>query len=180
MITDREKDNRRLFFALWPDVHASEQLANLQKGLHLAGRPVSPNNLHITLAFIGGVDSQCARCLCSAAGAVAFSPFSLSLDSLGYFHRPRVCWVGPGRTPPALNSLRQDLLRQLQACGYVPDPVHFRPHVTLARKSAPLEARSFAPVLWRVKDFVLVESRSTDAGVEYHLLESYPALEARV
>jgi len=182
MITGRGEDNRRLFFALWPGAHTTEQLADLQRDLHLAGRPVSPGNLHITLIFIGSVDAQCARCLHSAAGAVIFPQFSLSLDSLGYFSRPKVCWVGPGRMPPALNSLRRDLLRQLQTCGYGSDtrssPAHFSPHVSLARKSAPLEARPFASIPWRVKDFALVESRSTSAGVEYHLLERYPALEA--
>jgi 2'-5' RNA ligase len=178
MITDRREDNRRLFFALWPDVHTAKQLANLQRELQMVGRPVSRNNLHMTLAFIGGVDSRCARCLRSVAGAVNFPPFSLSLDRLGYFDRPKVCWIGPRRTPPALNSLRRDLLRQLQTCGYTPDDIHFSPHASLARKSARLEAKPFVPILWPVMDFVLVESRSAGAGAEYHVLERYPALKA--
>ncbi|WP_287719822.1 2'-5' RNA ligase family protein [Nitrosomonas sp.] len=50
----------RLFFALWPQEEARKQLARLARRIadQCAGRCVRPENLHLTLAFIGEVDSS--------------------------------------------------------------------------------------------------------------------------
>jgi len=47
-----------MFFALWPDDAVRAQLAHWSRELHAVcgGRPTRVENLHLTLAFLGGVE----------------------------------------------------------------------------------------------------------------------------
>ena len=49
----------RLFFACWPDAALQEQLAQLGRQLQrqCGGKPSRRENLHLTLVFLGDVDS---------------------------------------------------------------------------------------------------------------------------
>ncbi|WP_458527413.1 2'-5' RNA ligase family protein, partial [Onishia taeanensis] len=50
----------RLFLALWPDPAVREALSSTAGQAHLAcrGRPVAPEQLHLTLAFLGQVPTE--------------------------------------------------------------------------------------------------------------------------
>ena len=52
----------RVFFAIWPDNAAQKQLAALAKQLQAeslcGGRKIKPENIHLTLVFVGEVDSR--------------------------------------------------------------------------------------------------------------------------
>jgi 2'-5' RNA ligase len=51
----------------------------------------------------------------------------------------------------------------------------FKPHVTLIKKVHQPIRIDFEPVFWRSDGFCLVESRSTDTGVDYEILEHWPS-----
>ena len=139
------------------------------------GKPVAEQNIHITLAFVGSVDSSMCRCLRSQAAHTRFRSFSLELSRLGYFSRSRVLWAGPETCPPALTALVADLNACLQPCGYQPEKRPFHPHLTLVRKAVPHKPLpQLEPVTWQVKNFCLVESKTRPQGVLYEVLQTYP------
>ncbi len=168
---------RRLFFALWPDEDTRRRLVRLGVfATHNKGKPVAAQNLHITLAFVGAVDSTMGECVRAQAAHTRFTAFSLRISRLGYFSRSRVLWAGPIACPPALASLVEDLNACLQPCGYQPERRPFRPHLTLVRKAVPAKPLPEPePVHWLVENFCLVESKTHPQGVHYEVLRTYPS-----
>lgn len=164
---------QRLFFALWPSDKVVQQLRSLQHALSVRGRRVSPDNFHITLAFIGNADLDYARCLRQAAAKVRAAPFTLQLDRLGYFKKPRIAWIGPSHSPEVFAALHSSLVDALTVCGFVAEARPFHPHVTLLRNAECQPVEPCVPLAWPVSDFVLVESKPTAAGVHYSVIQRY-------
>ncbi|NND59630.1 MAG: RNA 2',3'-cyclic phosphodiesterase [Gammaproteobacteria bacterium] len=164
------KSTARLFFALWPDAQVRAQLA----GARGHGKPVAAANLHLTLAFLGQVESDRWSELSEAGRGTRIDPFNLRLDRFGLFRRARVLWLGPSTVPDRLTKLHHDLWRQLNSLGYDNDHAHFRPHVTVARKyNGPVPADSI-DVRWAVSSFALMRSDSTPHGVRYSVMSRFP------
>jgi len=169
-------ERRRLFFALWPEASARRQLVKLQKCLpDHHGRPVHPEDLHITLAFLGGLDAAAQAC-CEALGDGMRAPvFALSLDRTGLFLRSRILWCGPGKTPPALLGLVEALQRGLKRCGLEPERRPYRPHVTLARDARAMETGPLEePVCLYCDRFVLAQSLSVRDPPRYRVVREWP------
>jgi len=174
----------RLFVALDLPESERERLAGLAGGVPGA-RWVAPENLHLTLRFVGEVDGDRAGDLDAALSRIAAPAFALSVVGVGCFEaqrRPQTLWAGV-EPNPVLDRLRDKVDRAAVAAGFDPDDRKFRPHVTLARlKQAPRErvARWLAhhgllrigPV--PVDRFVLYRSDLTADGPVYEALADYP------
>lgn len=170
---------RRLFFALWPDDDTRLALRRSTRALvrHCGGRPVPPENFHLTLAFLGNVPEGQCEAVRVAAGACHLEPLTLQLDTAGYFPAARVLWVGPQETPAALARLAADLAQAMRPLGLPPEARAFQAHLTLARKVAsPPALPVLRAVAWPVEGFALVESRTRASGARYEVLHRYPAL----
>jgi 2'-5' RNA ligase len=167
----------RLFFALWPDPDTRAALVEVQQGVRRAGgRAVSPENLHITLLFIGAADEVLSRRLEAAAGAVTGQAFQLQLDRLGWWSGTRVTWLAPSRLPEALIALAARLRRAVMDLGVVVDTRPFSPHLTLYRRCrrGPRDAQPVAAVDWRPDGFCLVASDTRAEGARYEVLRHWP------
>lgn len=166
---------QRLFFALWPDAEVRTALAALAH-VHARrnGRAVVADNLHVTLAFVGGVTAAQRQCLEAAAATVKAPAFLLNFDRLGFWARPRILWAGTSAPPTELMILVETLNAALMPCGYQPDPRPFQAHVTLARKAqrAPV-VRAVTPIVWRADAFCLVASVTGEGGAEYHVMRRW-------
>ena len=174
------KDNdqiHRIFFALWPDDTTRKQIVSSFQQLSIdnkQGRVVSFDNLHITLHFIGNVNQQKLDCLHRAAQAVKADSFNLELDHYGYFHKPKVLWMGIKQIPEALITLHNTLGASLAECKFEVELRPYAPHMTLMRKLPKPEAfEKSKSIGWQVKEFVLVESISIEGGVRYEVREHY-------
>jgi 2'-5' RNA ligase len=167
---------RRLFFALWPD--AGQRAALDAAALALTGkrvRRIPADRLHLTLAFAGAVPAATQDCLEQQAGAIQTAPFSLTINHAGYYPRPRVLWIGPEDVPVPLWELAGALREAQLDCGIAPDRHAFQAHVTVARNYREgVPERSFAPFVWSISEFWLVESVATENGVSYVPLQSWP------
>lgn len=124
----------RLFVALpIPDAIAFD-LEGMAYGLPGA-RPVPPENLHITLRFIGEVDGGLARDIDASLSEIAMPSFPVSLSGVGCFgdgRKTRSIWVGVEPSPELLR-LREKVENAIRRAGAQPERRKFRPHVTLAR-----------------------------------------------
>ncbi len=172
------KPFERLFFALWPDDTLRAQIVETRKlipGLD-QGRLLVAGNLHLTLHFLGNIDLDRIECFIRQARKVRAQPFSLELDTPGYFKKARVLWLGCQQLPTALVDLHRQLGRHLETCEFKVEERPYNPHMTLARKinRRPDMPPRVEPLPWQVDKFVLVQSVSIEGGVRYQVKESFP------
>ena len=95
-----------------------------------------PEQLHVTLRFLGGVEDERIPALIERLEPVHVEPFILPLEGVGTFppkRPPRVLWLGVGKGHPRLFQLRQRLDDALLSTGLQLDVRTFHPHITLAR-----------------------------------------------
>lgn len=165
----------RLFFALWPDEAARDELSARAKQVarRCGGRPVPGANLHLTLVFLGEVDPRAIPALREAARPGGESGFVLVLDQLGAFARAAVAWAGCREVPPGLVALQAGLARRVREAGFAVDARPFAAHLTLARRiREALAAEPMPAVHWRVGSFALVESVRGEGA--YRTLAQWP------
>jgi len=99
---------------------------------------VAPENLHLTLKFLGQVrEARTAELVAAIAQATSgFAAFEATVAGLGAFPtptRPRVIWAGVGRGADALVGLAGRVDEALAALGFEREPRPFSPHATLGR-----------------------------------------------
>ena len=160
-----------LFYALWPDDATRAALEKLQTHVH--GRLTRPQNLHLTLAFLGSQPEALLPVLRSILTHLNAETMDLSIDHLGYFSKNHIAWAGMQKTPSALSNLHNVLMQELSRKG-IPSEVGkpFRPHITLARRAnAPFDLQ-FAPFLWRANRIVLAQSPLPEEEPFYRVLAS--------
>jgi 2'-5' RNA ligase len=103
----------------------------------------APNKRHLTLRFLGDVESSALTPLTTTLDTITAThrPFDMALAGVGGFpslRRARVLWIGV-ENEPRLELLHHDLELALETVGYELEGRPFRPHVTLARVRIPLD-----------------------------------------
>jgi len=159
----------RLFVAVtMPEVVKQALLAIREdlRGFHW----VEAANLHLTLKFIGDVDSELQEEIARVLSQVATEPFILPVETVGAFPsrgRPFVVWAGLGSAHPRLFGLQKEIEDRLFGIGIEPEKHRYVPHITLARcKEASEESvrqfvkrhRDFSAPPFRVEGFRLFSS----------------------
>ena len=189
----------RLFIALEIPSAVRDHLAELIKELQNTGyvgskseaRWVRPENLHVTLKFIGHVDAGKLEPIRNALAQVrSGQPVDLRFRGLGFFpseRRPRVLWAGM-EASPNLAPLAKDIDVSLEKFGIPRETREFTPHLTLARFDPPgiserlrmavqeNSARDFGTL--HKREFHLIESKLKRVGAEYTALRSFSFSEA--
>lgn len=170
-----KQGTQKLFFALWPNQKTRDGLRRIGRGLPShGGRPTHPEDLHLTLVFLGQVAAERFDCVIQAADAVRAEAFDLVIDRVGHWKRPKILWCGPTEAPRTLHQLIADLQKGLAPCGFQPEARPYSPHVTLARKAQPVEPCELdAPLEWRAEEFVLVSSLPENEPPRYRILHRW-------
>lgn len=144
------------------------------------GRAVARSNIHLTLFFVGDVAREHIARLAAAARFVCAAPFALTIDRVGYFRHNRIVWAGAARCPPQLVALEASLRGALEPLGVQAEDRPYVPHITLVRKAQRKPAQCTPEAcVWRVEDFVLMESVAIAGGVRYEPLARWPLIMAR-
>ena len=124
----------RLFVALDLPWSLRETLTGLCGGL--AGADwVAPDNLHLTLRFIGETRSDRAEEIDLALATLRGRRFELGLAGVGLFEdrsRPTTLWAGVVRNE-RLDHLQAKIDTALRRAGVAAGRRRYQPHVTLAR-----------------------------------------------
>lgn len=171
----------RVFFALWPQQEERAALAAWQEPLRqLAGGRATPaDRLHNTLVFLGEVEVERLEALQLAAQEVRGAAFQLVFDSAKYWGHNHIVYAAPGGVPPKLALLVKELEQALLRHHFKIDRREYQPHVTLLRharwRDSPLPG--LPPVVWKMRDFVLVQSVFAGQGVRYEVLARFPLAE---
>lgn len=168
-------ETERLFFALQPDAATRARCADAAR----TGQPghcrwVAPENIHLTLVFLGATTPEQRDCAERAVDGHGVSPFVLSLNSMGHFPKPQVTWLGTTTIPAELIRLVQFLTNGLSRCGFSLDARPYVPHVTVARKARrPPTRRSIEPIPWHCDAFVLMKSDTVHGLPRYEVLRRW-------
>lgn len=140
-----------------------------------------PDNLHLTLKFLGEVPEAEVKGITDALGGIQpVGAFPLIISGIVCFpERGRVRVVSADVEPAArLTQLQQLIDGALEAKGFPREGRAFHPHITLARARTPVPAsvrqRFSAPdsapdasTSMLVRDFVLMQSRLHPTGAQY-------------
>ncbi|NOY70306.1 MAG: RNA 2',3'-cyclic phosphodiesterase [Deltaproteobacteria bacterium] len=175
----------RAFVAIKLPIHIIEELARLKKKLvdyGIAARWVRPENIHLTLRFLGDIpaDSVAPVLTRMKIAADGIKPINLSVCGMGVFpniKRAQVIWVGLGDESGLLADLNRRLESELDKIGFAPEKRRFAPHLTLGRIKKPVspealadalgEKAVFSPVPFTAQLIYLIESRLTKNGPIY-------------
>jgi 2'-5' RNA ligase len=124
----------RLFVALELPQALRQRLSVLAAGIPGA-RWVPPENMHVTIRFIGEVDGARMEEIHAALAEIAAPAFDITLSGVGHFEsgrQARALWVGVEKTPELMH-LRDKVESAVVRAGLPPEGRKFSPHVTLAR-----------------------------------------------
>lgn len=168
-----QRENTRLFLALWPSPRLRAALLEHQRTWRWPSRAavVRPDKLHLTLHFIGNVPRD-RLALLSKGLELPFAPFTLDFDQPELW-RSGLAVLQPDSPPQGLQQLHDALGQALRQLELPAETRKFRPHITLARHAGGAVPPADKPVLhWRVQDYALVESMTEPAG-QYRLLQRY-------
>jgi 2'-5' RNA ligase len=111
---------------------AQDKLANAGANLKM----VKPQNIHITMRFLGNVHPTMVDAIHEEMEKVAFDPFDVELKGVGAFPDMkyfRVIWAGIQEGADELRNIFDQLEPRLRKLGFKPDPKGFSPHLTIAR-----------------------------------------------
>lgn len=160
----------RLFVALIPPVTVQAELAAMAAP-HAGLRWTPPENIHLTLRFIGEVDDAKAERFAESLTQVQVEPFILPVGGTGLFPTrgpAKVLWAGVGRGHTRLYQLRKQVDEALLAVDTGLAMPGFHPHFTVARLDETHSPKAIAHFLERHKAFEAPPFRVT----EFHLMAS--------
>jgi RNA 2',3'-cyclic 3'-phosphodiesterase len=200
-MTEPKKDALRLFVAceVPEDVKSAvgTVTATLREESGSAVRWVNPENVHLTLKFLGEVPQKTlpAVKIAMQEAVVRHSPFSLEFSNIGMFggrEGLRTMWMGIAGDILRLEALARDMNRALDVVGFEADRRPFRPHLTIGRVRDHISTRERAaievavgktnipPAQWRTSQVSLIRSKLTKSGARYETVATFPLRSAPI
>lgn len=180
---------RRIFIAINLPQEIKNGLVRLQEelSLNLSNiRWTAPDNIHLTLVFLGEIDEARTEKVCQITKEAVkdLEIFSLSLKGLGVFpevRRPKILWIGVFGDS-MLKLLNQSLFRRLSQAGFTLDDRAFTPHITIGRaqdRKLNKEALLFCLNKFKeaefgkieIKNIEVMESQLKEGGPRYTVVE---------
>jgi len=182
----------RCFMAVdFEEADVRRKLVSALKTLERTGadlRPVEPENIHITLRFLGETRQRVVDEVIEQVSTVELRPFRAEIRGVGVFpglSRPRVIWAGCRKGEKELEELYSQIESRLRGLGIRPEDNQFHPHLTLARvrsgrnrdqlveQITKLSDEDFGEIV--VNSFQLKKSTLTPRGPIYATMKSFAA-----
>ncbi|MBS0126141.1 RNA 2',3'-cyclic phosphodiesterase [Thetidibacter halocola] len=175
----------RAFIALPLPDSSLPALVPLQRQLRV-GRPVPPENLHLTLVFLDEQSDEALEALHGELLRLRVPAFPVTLRGLSTMggDPPRILAAEADASPP-LVALHKAVTGAARRAGLVLPARRFRPHVTLtrlgrgdstARSPALAGLAGFHHETAPLTAFALYESILRPSGAEYEALAVYPLI----
>jgi 2'-5' RNA ligase len=181
----------RVFIAVDPGKAIRSRCVALQETLARSAEGVrweKPENIHITLLFLGETDERDVLAVCQAVTEVcaARDTFTLGIEGVGCFpnlRRPRTLWAGVGTGTQDLVALHDALEPPLLELGcYRGEERAYTPHLTIGRVKGDRPAERLAQALarqsgWRgsetaIDEVLVMASQLTPEGPIYSVLST--------
>jgi len=155
----------RLFIAVNCNDATKKLLLSVQdniKAQSLKGKFSRPENLHLTLVFLGETQEYLVPAICTIiqqAMQPPIAPFILTFSQTGCFRHSgkELWWIGANQADPSLDmlkNLRERIIGGLLSVDIAYDNRPFKPHITLGR-----EIKHDAPIALRQQEIALSVNR---------------------
>lgn len=143
---------------------------------------VHPDDLHLTLRYIGDIEEENLPLLQEALAGVRFKSFSIEIKGLAAFHkRWQSILYADIKSRQKLTTLTTEITDKLNGLGYVFPERNYSPHITIARVK---KKRGMADYIesyskkihaaWAVDSFSLFRSAQPgETGRRYSVIERY-------
>lgn len=130
----------RCFIAIEIPDEVKATLIMLQEELKKCGadvRWIAPDNIHLTLKFLGSVEEKEISRITEIMEHICkrYSPFNLEFKGMGIFPNtkfPRVLWIGV-EDNTTLKRLQEDIEKGIAEIGFGQEDREFTAHLTLGR-----------------------------------------------
>lgn len=102
-------------------------------------KSVKPENIHITIRFLGDIHIEMIDKIHSSMEKVSFTPFDVRIHGIGAFPTSkyvRIVWAGIEDGRKKIEAIFNQLEPQLRVLGFKPDLRGFSPHITISRVRA--------------------------------------------
>jgi len=149
--------------------------------IRLPGRPVPPNNWHLTLRFLGATRAlQLDRILEFLDEHLVVQPFTLGFTALGAFPKPSratVLWLGIDRGSDELAATAAVCEQAAIAAGFEAEDRPFHPHLTVSRIRPPVGVEGVVeqvgtfPLKMEVDRVTLYRSHLSRDGASYEAID---------
>ena len=165
----------RLFIAVNFCDQTKRELLSIQNELRQSiskGRFTTPENLHLTLVFLGECDNKQTDLLKSIIDNIKFEPFVIYMDRVGRFKRDDgdLWWVGV-QDNTRLTKLYNDLTDKLKSSGFKTEKRKFKPHITIGRKIVTdKEPWSITPFSEDIISIELMKSEQINGVLKYTVI----------
>lgn len=174
----------RIFIAVFPPPRVRREAQATARRLPLGDRVrwTRPENIHLTLKFLGDIREEDLYSIRAALGkaCAGHAPFGVCLAGLGAFpsaRRAQVLWVGVSEGLGQLRSLATDLDAALESLGFGRESRPYTPHLTVGRVRGRPASLDLPPGVgdlgFRVGSVGLVESVLAPGGAVYKTLDTF-------
>ena len=149
---------------------------------------VKPDNIHLTLKFIGNTPNEDVPKIIDSVGEMLrnHKSFTMDFNHTGIFgsrYAPRVLWLGMQNTPQEIYDLEEDTLSAFDKIGYLRDRQNFVPHITLGRIKELCEKQYFQKIVagieqksyikQEVNEIILFQSFLRPEGAVYKEIKKF-------
>ena len=111
-------------------------IAKMQSDFKIKATPVTKQNMHFTLLFLGEITDDMAENVKKVLSTISFNPIEANFTHAGSFpnpRSPRVIWIGIDETASKkLVELASQVEERLAPLGFKADKP-FKPHLTVFR-----------------------------------------------
>lgn len=153
----------RVFIGIKFDTSTIEKIIQRLKPFKKLSTPirwVKPENIHLTLKFIGEVDEKKRSQIEEALNAIEIQADSveISISGFGKFGRKEdlnIFWAGI-KNNPELTELYKKIEHSLEKINIDRETRSFKPHLTLGRNRKRFNFKSFFPLIEKYADLPIV------------------------
>jgi 2'-5' RNA ligase len=154
-------DTIRTFIAVEMPENITSGIRELQQGLKDYGvdiRWIRPENIHLTLKFLGDVKAADINNIFEAISRTVDGVTSIPLKAKGIgvfpgIKSPRVLWVGLAGQIESLLRLQKTLESNLKGLGFPPEKRSFKGHLTIGRIKTKMHSKKVADALMAFRNF---------------------------
>jgi 2'-5' RNA ligase len=145
-----------------------------------------PDDLHITLRFLGEVEEERVPLIEQALENIRVKSFNVTARNLNMFDKKRQAVLYAAiENQKKIFHLTAEITDRLMPLGFVFSERSFTPHITLARLKNPQGLEAYIKYngnqlhsSWEINNFTLYQSSDPEnSGPRYKALKTYPLLE---
>lgn len=166
------------------------RICDIQERLKSYGLPVrwvKPENVHLTLKFLGEVSLSTITGIAEVIEDTVrdFSPLILFTKGLGVFpgiKKPRILWIGISGDIKPLSEIQANLETNMEIKGFAKENRPFKSHLTLGRVKGDIHPENLIDILrsfsdfssepFEAKELVLYKSELKPSGALYTKLQT--------